>query len=101
MNAEPTRHVMLVGLEITDESSYTRYREAMTPILANFGGAFGCDFEVARVLLGNDRINRVFTISFPDRQTRERFFADPGYLAAREQFYAPAVASATIMAEFG
>jgi uncharacterized protein (DUF1330 family) len=101
MNAEPVRHVMLVGLEVTDEHSYTRYRAAMTPILAGFGGAFGCDFEVARVLLGDRRINRVFTISFPDRASREQFFADADYRAAREQFYAPAVAHAQILAEFG
>ena len=101
MDAEPARHVMLVGLEVTDDHSYTRYRAAMTPILAGFGGAFGCDFEVARVLLGDRRINRVFTISFPDRASREQFFADADYQAARERFYAPAVAHAQILAEFG
>ena len=101
MDAERSRHVMLVGLEVTDEDSYAKYRAAMTPILAAMGGQFGCDFQVAKVLRGEPRINRVFTISFPDRQTRERFFADAEYQAARERFYAPAVASATILAEFG
>lgn len=98
---EPDRYVMLVGLEVTDERSYSRYRAAMTPILARFGGAFGCDFELAKVLLGDHRINRVFTISFPDRPTRERFFADTDYRAVRERFYEPAVAHAEVLAEFG
>lgn len=101
MDAAPARHVMLVGLEVTDDHSYTRYRAAMTPILASFGGAFGSDFEVARVLLGDSRINRVFTISFPDRATRDRFFADADYRAARERFYVPAVAHAEVLAELG
>jgi len=101
MDANPVRHVMLVGVEVTDDDSYTRYRAAMTPILAGFGGAFGCDFEVATVLLGDRRINRVFTISFPDRAARERFFADADYRSARERFYEPAVAHAEVLAEFG
>lgn len=64
-------------------------------------GAFECNFEIAKVLLGDDRINHVFTIAFPDRSTRERFFADKGYLAVRERFYEPAVASATVLVELG
>lgn len=99
MDADRGRHVMLVGLEVTDEDSYARYRAAMMPILERYGGGFGCDFKVAKVLRGDGRINRVFTISFPDRRTRERFFADPNYLAARERFYVPAVASAMILNE--
>jgi uncharacterized protein (DUF1330 family) len=101
MAAEAGRHVTLMALEIVDEVSYTRYRAAMMPILASFGGSFGSDFRVAEVLIGDRRINRVFTISFPDRSTRERFFADAGYRVVRERFYVPAVGSATMLAEFG
>jgi uncharacterized protein (DUF1330 family) len=101
MVAEPGRHVMLVGLEVVDAAGYARYRAAMMPILVRFGGAFECDFEIAKVLRGDDRINRVFTIAFPDRPARERFFADTDYRAVRERFYEPAVASATVLAEFG
>ncbi|KYG05856.1 hypothetical protein BE21_38130 [Sorangium cellulosum] len=48
------------------------YRARMTPILSSYGGAFGHDFIVARVLKGDARINRVFTLLLPDRATRER-----------------------------
>jgi uncharacterized protein (DUF1330 family) len=101
MDAEPGRYVMLMGLEIVDGGLYAQYRVAMRPILERFGGAFGSDFEVAKVLIGERRINRVFTISFPDRATRARFFADADYRAVRERFYEPAVGSATVLAEFG
>jgi uncharacterized protein (DUF1330 family) len=101
MVAEPDRHVMLMGLEVIDEAGYARYRTAMTSILERFGGAFEHDFEIAKVLRGDDRINRVFTIAFPDRSAREQFFADASYRAVRERFYEPAVASATLLAEFG
>jgi hypothetical protein len=56
------------------------------------GGSFGCDFVVAKVLKGpSERLNRVFTMSFPDRGARNRFFADPRYREVRVE---PAVAHA-------
>ncbi len=100
MGAETARHVRLVGLEVTDDASYARYRAAMTPILTSYGGAFGVDLVVGRVLLGDARINRVFTLSFPDRATQERFFADERYLAVRREFFAPAVGHVATLAEF-
>ena len=101
MGAE-RRHVIVVGLEVTDDATYACYRAGMTPILQEYGGAFEYDFVVAKVLKSpsNDRINRVFTISFPDRATRERFFADARYTAVRAEFFDPAVASRVSMAEF-
>jgi len=101
MDAERSRHVMLVGLEVVDDTCYSRYRTAIAPILARHDGAFGCDFQVSKVLLGDDRINRVFTLSFPDRAARERFFADAEYQAVRERLFVPAVASKTSLGEFG
>lgn len=100
MAAETGRHVMLVALEVTDPESYARYRAEMTPILESYGGSFGHDFVVAEVLRGaSERANRVFTISFPDRPTMRRFFADERYLAVRRAHYEPAVAGAEILAE--
>jgi uncharacterized protein (DUF1330 family) len=92
---------MLVGLEVVDAACYACYRAAMMPILERFGGAFECDFDIAKVRLGDDRINRVFMIGFPDRSTRERFFADADYRAVRERLFEPAVASVTVLGEFG
>ena len=100
MAGNDARQVGLFGLEIKDDAGYTRYREAMAPILARYGGEFGCDFVVARVLLGpSPRINRVFTLSFPDADTRERFFADETYRAARKQWFEPSVGVVEVLAE--
>ncbi|WP_437976712.1 DUF1330 domain-containing protein [Sorangium sp. So ce295] len=100
MAAEGRQHVLLVGLQMADETSYARYRAGMMPILSSYGGAFGHDFVVARVLKGDERINRVFTLLFPDRATRERFFADAQYRAVRAEFFEPAVAATFILGEF-
>jgi len=100
MGADGDRQLTLFGLEVTDDAGYARYREAMTPILARYGGAFGCDFVVARVLRGpSPRINRVFTILFPDRGSRERFFADEDYRAVRARWFQPSVGVVEVLEE--
>jgi uncharacterized protein (DUF1330 family) len=102
MAAERGRDVILMGLEVTDEASYARYRAGMTPILESHGGSFGCDFVVAKVLKGpSERLNRVFTMSFPSGTARERFFADPRYRAVRAEHFEPAVARVMVLAELG
>ena len=44
--------MVLIGLEVTDDAGYGRYRAGMTPILEAYGGSFGSDFVIARVLKG-------------------------------------------------
>jgi uncharacterized protein (DUF1330 family) len=101
MAAEP-RHLRLYGLQITDAAEYLRYRAAMMPILARHGGAFGYDFVVGEVLKSYtpERINRVFTMSFPGHHSAERFFSDPAYLVARARHFERAVESVTTIANF-
>jgi uncharacterized protein (DUF1330 family) len=100
MGADGDRHVTLFGLEVTDDAGYAQYRNAMAPILARHGGAFGCDFVVAQVLKGpNPRINRVFTLTFPSRAHRDRFFADQEYRAVRARWFAPSVGAVEVLAE--
>ncbi len=41
---------ILVGLKVTNDEIYQAYRDAMTPILAKYGGHFCYDFKVAEVL---------------------------------------------------
>ena len=97
-----TTYEFLVGLNVTDDASYTRYRAGMTPILEECGGSFRYDFRVGEVLKNEDGqpINRLFVITFPDRATSESFFADPNYLAVRSEFFGPAVESTTIISAY-
>src|SRR5215468_8229976 len=101
MAADGRRHVILVGLEVTDEATYARYRAAMTPILLRYDGSFGVDLAVARVLHGADtRLNRVFPMLFPDRPARDGFFADKAYSAVRAALFEPAVARMVTLGEY-
>ena len=85
-----------------DEAEYARYRAAMTPILARYGGRFEHDFVVAQVLQSSasPRVNRVFAHSFPDAERRAAFYADPEYVRVRATHFEPAVASAHRLALF-
>ena len=45
-------------------------------------------------------INRAFVIQFPNRSTKERFFADPRYLEIRRRLFEPAVKARVTIAEY-
>ena len=103
MPAEHTRrHGLLVALLVVDDDAYARYRAEMKPILEEYGGRFGCDLVVARVLAGVEDagVNRVFTIDFPSATAQDGFFADARYLAVRERLFTPSVGSTQVLAEF-
>ena len=93
---------MLVGLQVIDDATYVRYREAMAPILERYGGGFRYDFKIGEVLRKETAspINRVFTIHFRDRRSRDGFFSDPDYQKAKRQFFESSVSATTILAEY-
>lgn len=98
----PTRFEMLVGMRVTDDAAYARYRAAMTPILGSMGGFFRYDMRVSELLNGDaaEPFNRLFILSFPDEPTRDRFFADPAYLRAKVEHYKGAVSSHAVIAAY-
>ena len=93
---------MMVGLTVADDAAYTRYREAMAPILSAHGGGFRYDFRIGEVLrtAAEHPINRVFAIYFRDRANQEAFFSNPEYLAVKAAHFEGAVDGTTILAEY-
>ncbi len=85
-------HITMV-MDVRDAALYAAYREAMTPILHSFGGAFSLDIWVQEVLRAPKlaHFNRLFTISFPSEVQLDAFFADERYVAIRERLFVPAV----------
>ena len=92
----------LVGLHVVDEAGYQSYRDEMMPILESYGGEFGYDFKVSEVLKSQTKapINRVFTISFPDQDSRDSFFSNDVYLKIRQQNFEKSVTDTTIIATY-
>ncbi len=100
--ASEISHETLVGLHVTDDEMYSRYRAGMTPILTTYGGFFRYDFRIGEVLKSETQedINRLFVLSVPDREARDAFFSNEEYLEVRRQFFEPAVQAATMLAEY-
>lgn len=95
-------HQVLIALVVDDDDGYRRYRAGMTPILHRYGGRFAYDFVVDETLESpiDARFNRVFLMCFPDRATRERFFADADYRAVRAREFEPSVTETHVIAAF-
>jgi uncharacterized protein (DUF1330 family) len=95
------RRELLVGLRVADNDEYDAYRAGMRPILDAFGGTFRRDFRVTESLTeGDPGVNRVFILSFPSADAKDRFFADPAYRAVRAAHFDGSVAHADIIAEY-
>jgi len=95
-------HEILVGLDIINDDEYKNYREAMTPLLITYGGGFAYDFKVSEVLKSetNEKINRIFTIHFPNTKKMEAFFSNTEYLLIKEKYFSNSVASTTIISSY-
>ena len=93
---------MSVGLHVTNDKIYQDYREAMKPILMEYGGGFKCDFKVNETLLPTDNkdINRVFIIYFDDKNAMECFFTHPDYLKIKEQYFQNSVSNTVIFSSY-
>ena len=93
---------MTVGLLVVDQDTYAQYRKEMRPLLAEAGGSFRYDFDVARVLHSesNSEINRAFVLRFPDLSSKERFFADQRYVEIKRRLFDPAVKARVSIAEY-
>jgi len=92
----------LVGLFVTDDLLYQKYREHMLPLLQSHGGEFGYDFRVSEVLKSktNKPINRIFTIYFTDENAMNTFFSDTEYLKIRKKYFDPSVSTSTIISKY-
>jgi uncharacterized protein (DUF1330 family) len=94
---------MTVGLFVVDHEKYAQYRVEVAALLEAAGSRFRYDFEIGRALkseAGHD-INRLLVIQFPDRASKERFFADSIYLEIRARLFEKAVKRTAIIAEYG
>jgi uncharacterized protein (DUF1330 family) len=99
MGASARTFVQWFAIELADPDGYAEYRRRMTPVLHRFGGDFEYDLEIARVLRqpGGHPLHRVFSITFPDRASREGFFVDPEYRAIRAANFEPSVRAITLL----
>lgn len=99
---ELVRHVIIMGLEVTDPVRYSLYCARMRPILTAYGGRLEYDFVVSEVIESatEAEINRVCSLSFPRPADKTAFFADRAHQQLHAELYAPAVASTTLLGAY-
>jgi len=92
---------MIVGLNVVDREAYAEYRKGITPILKEYGGGFRYDFSIKETFSNSSPhpITRLFAIYFPDKATKEKFFADDSYRTIRAQYMEKAVDGRVTIAE--
>jgi len=93
---------MLIALTVADEATYASYRTKIAPFLAKYGAGFRYDFGVSKVFVtaGDRSINRAFVLSFPDRISKEGFWADPQLLAVKADLFERSVRTFTLISEY-
>jgi len=93
---------IVMGIHVTDDNEYQKYREGMEPILNSVGGFFGYDFRISEVLRSktDDEINRVFTMEFPSEKVMNEFFSRPEYLKVRSMYLDRSVKTRTTIAMY-
>ncbi len=69
-------------------------------ILKSYGGNFEYDFIISKALKSktDDPINRVFLISFLDKDSMNLFFADKEYLKVKQKYFEKSVKHVTKIA---
>ncbi|MEP2446950.1 MAG: DUF1330 domain-containing protein [Balneola sp.] len=93
---------ILVGLNVTDDELYQKYRDEMAPILKTYGGGFRYDFLIEKVLKTDSEsiINRVFAIYFENEEAKNEFFLNDKYIQIKEKYFTPSVSATTTIAKY-
>ncbi len=93
---------LVVGLHVVDHESYQEYRDQIAPLLVQWEGGFGYDFQVSHVFRSRTTapINRVFTLYFSDKAAMNSFFSDQDYLEIKQTYFNPSVTHTTIIATY-
>lgn len=93
---------MMVGLTVINDDVYSAYREAMKPVLLQYGGGFRFDFKISEVLKSESDhpINRVFAIYFENEDKMNSFFGNPEYKKIKEKYFEKSVAGTTIISQY-
>ena len=93
---------ILVGLNVTDDELYQKYRDEMTPILKTYGGGFRYDFIIEKILKTDteSKINRVFAIYFESEEKKNEFFLNDKYIQIKEKYFTPSVSGTTTIARY-
>ena len=71
---------LIVQATITDEPQYQKYREAVVPFIASFGGKFAARGAKVEVLEGEHDTRSIVMFEFPTMEAIYAFWNSPDYV---------------------
>jgi uncharacterized protein (DUF1330 family) len=74
----------VVQATITDEPQYQKYREAVVPFIARFGGKFAARGAKVEVLEGEHDTRTVVMFEFPTMEAIHAFWNSPDYVPIKK-----------------
>jgi uncharacterized protein (DUF1330 family) len=69
----------IVQATITDQAQFQKYREAVVPFIASFGGKFAARGAKVEVFEGEHDMRSVVMFEFPDMKAIRAFWNSPDY----------------------
>lgn len=75
---------MIVHATITDKERYQKYRDAVVPLIAQFGGKHVVRGGTVVLLEGHHDGRRMAMFEFPDIEAVNAFWNSPQYLPVKE-----------------
>ena len=74
----------VVQATVTDEARYQKYREAVVPFIASFGGKFAARGAKVEVLEGEHDTRSVVMFEFPTMEAIHAFWNSPDYVPIKK-----------------
>lgn len=74
----------IVQVSITDEAQYQKYREAVVPFIAKFGGKLAARGAKVEVFEGEHDTRPVVMFEFPSMEAIHAFWDSPDYPAIKK-----------------
>ena len=75
---------LIVQATITDEPQYQKYREAVVPFIASFGGKIAARGAKVEVLEGDHDTRPVVMFEFPGMEAIRAFWNSPDYVPIKK-----------------
>ncbi len=72
-------YYLLISAEITDTDKYTGYRDAVTPLITQFGGRYLVRGGEAEAFAGTYDGNRLVVLEFESKKAARTFWDSPEY----------------------
>jgi uncharacterized protein (DUF1330 family) len=70
---------LVVDIEVTDPAAFERYRAAVPPVIARFGGRYLVRGGALHPMEGEFGLKRLVILEFPSAEAAKAFYDSPDY----------------------